>query len=52
MARDNAKAAAAIARRAVQKTGGKLHSRGANMAPAVKKEAAARKAEAAKVAKK
>jgi hypothetical protein len=37
MAKDNAKAAEAIARRAAEKVGGKQHSRGWNMAPAVKK---------------
>ena len=37
MARDNAKAAAAIARRALEKSGAKQHGRGWNMTPAVKK---------------
>lgn len=41
MTKDNAKAAAAISRRAVEKSGGKIHSRGVNMKPAVKKEAQA-----------
>jgi hypothetical protein len=39
MSKDNEKAAKAIARRSVEKAGGKVHRRGVNMAPAVKKEA-------------
>jgi len=35
--KNNAKAAAAIARRSAEKAGGKQHSRGWNMKPAVKK---------------
>lgn len=39
MAKDQKKAAKAIVARAVKKSGGKVHRRGVNMAPAVKKEA-------------
>jgi len=39
MPKDKGKAAKAIVKRAVEKSGGKIHRRGINMAPAVKKEA-------------
>jgi hypothetical protein len=37
MAKDNAKAAKAITRRALEKSGARQHSRGWNMTPAVRK---------------
>lgn len=39
MAKNQQKAAKAIVNRAVKKAGGKVHRRGVNMAPAVRKEA-------------